>query len=382
MVQLKDINKQARVTDGSAVKEFKNWLLKDAPLSLSSIGSPQPKSPEQRIRIFSELVDWEPKYLEWPNALAKEYAALARNYAKTKDVTEAQAAYEKAIDITHKRMATSTEFPEDRDYQIALLRSELAGILTSSGDYAGALTNYDQSQQLLRPIAAKFRYLNVTSRFVLALEGKAEMQELLTDREGAITTSNEARVAADELVEAAKDYPPDHPAILQSLRQQRTILRLLGRLRTDAGAGERADALIYLRQQYETEKLIAANIQENAAQKSTEDLAWAYNNLAWGALIAGANEDALESATRAVSMAPNRLVIAANKAHALMFLGRVDEARAEYLSRKGQKDPDYQREKTWNQAIIEDFKELRKYGVTNPLMEEIRTALAEPAVVK
>jgi hypothetical protein len=52
-----------------------------------------------------------------------------------------------------------------------------------------------------------------------------------------------------------------------------------------------------------------------------------------------------------------------------MFLGRIDEARALYLKYRGQKD--VLDGKSWEAVILEDFAELRKAGLTNPLMDEI-----------
>lgn len=61
-----------------------------------------------------------------------------------------------------------------------------------------------------------------------------------------------------------------------------------------------------------------------------------------------------------------------NRAHALMFLGRTDEARAIYLAHRGEQING----KTWEQQTLADFAELRKAGLTNPLMDEIEKAFA------
>jgi hypothetical protein len=53
-----------------------------------------------------------------------------------------------------------------------------------------------------------------------------------------------------------------------------------------------------------------------------------------------------------------------------MFLGRTGEARALYLKYRGQKIPE-QDGKSWETIILEDFSELRKARLSNPLMDEI-----------
>jgi hypothetical protein len=62
-----------------------------------------------------------------------------------------------------------------------------------------------------------------------------------------------------------------------------------------------------------------------------------------------------------------------NRAHALMFLNRVDEARVLYLKYRGQK---VEGDKSWEAAILEDFAELQKAGLTHPLMQEIEKVFA------
>ena len=77
---------------------------------------------------------------------------------------------------------------------------------------------------------------------------------------------------------------------------------------------------------------------------------------------------ALEAADQAITVAPNLTLLYANRAHALMCLGRPDEARAIYLQYRGTK---VQGEKSWEAAILEGFAELRNAKLTDPLMDEI-----------
>ena len=57
-----------------------------------------------------------------------------------------------------------------------------------------------------------------------------------------------------------------------------------------------------------------------------------------------------------------------------MFLGRVDAARALYLQYRGTKK--VMNGKSWETVILEDFADLRKAGLTHPLMGEIETTFA------
>lgn len=91
--------------------------------------------------------------------------------------------------------------------------------------------------------------------------------------------------------------------------------------------------------------------------------------LAYNFVLAHDFAQALQAADQAISLAPDQIWLYTNRAHALMFLGRIDAARALYLKYRGQKN--VQDEKSWEPVILEDFAELRKAGLTNPLMDDI-----------
>jgi hypothetical protein len=78
---------------------------------------------------------------------------------------------------------------------------------------------------------------------------------------------------------------------------------------------------------------------------------------------------ALEAADQTISLAPDEIWVYTNRAHALMFLGHLEEARQLYLKYRGTKD--IGGGKSWETAILEDFTEFRKAGLTDPLMDEI-----------
>ena len=78
---------------------------------------------------------------------------------------------------------------------------------------------------------------------------------------------------------------------------------------------------------------------------------------------------ALQAADEAIALAPGLMWLYTNRAHALMFLGRVREAHLVYLSFRGQQK--VQKDKSWEAVVLEDFAELRKAGLSHPLMDEI-----------
>jgi tetratricopeptide (TPR) repeat protein len=83
---------------------------------------------------------------------------------------------------------------------------------------------------------------------------------------------------------------------------------------------------------------------------------------------------ALECADQVTSLAPSQIWLYTNRAHALMFLGRDDEARAVYLRYRGEQRVAL--DKSWETIILGDFAELRRAKLTHPLMEEIEALFA------
>jgi WD40 repeat protein len=93
----------------------------------------------------------------------------------------------------------------------------------------------------------------------------------------------------------------------------------------------------------------------------------------WDALLARKFDIALGSAQRSIDLSESpddQLPPLTNKAHALMFLNRLDEAREIYRSGRGRVFKD---KKTWESVILNDFDELRKAGRAHPFMAVITT---------
>jgi tetratricopeptide (TPR) repeat protein len=117
------------------------------------------------------------------------------------------------------------------------------------------------------------------------------------------------------------------------------------------------------------ERLVAADSSNTHVQQDLQLVIGKIGALAYNFVLAHDFAQALQAADQAISLAPDQIWLYTNRAHALMFLGRIDAARALYLKYRGQKN--VQDEKSWEPVILEDFAELRKAGLTNPLMDDI-----------
>jgi hypothetical protein len=109
-----------------------------------------------------------------------------------------------------------------------------------------------------------------------------------------------------------------------------------------------------------------------------------YGGFSDKALKAGDYRIALDAAELGIKFDPNQIWITMNKAHAYMFLDRIEDARKEYLAHRGQILRDHRGEiikddGLWERLVVGDFQDLRDQGQEHPFMVEI-DRLFKPAI--
>ena len=99
-----------------------------------------------------------------------------------------------------------------------------------------------------------------------------------------------------------------------------------------------------------------------------------YSDLAWYQLFNRNPREAIAASIKSLEWSPdNAVTIKTNLAHGYLFDNQFDKAKAIYLENKDAKLPD---ERTFSQAVLEDFKELEEGGITHPDMEKIKALLS------
>jgi tetratricopeptide (TPR) repeat protein len=122
------------------------------------------------------------------------------------------------------------------------------------------------------------------------------------------------------------------------------------------------------------ERLAVADRSNTQWQNDLQNSTNRVGNLSYRFVLARNFANGVEAADLVISLAPDKIWVHGNRAHALMLLGRVDEARALYLRYRGEKS--VQAEKPWETVVLEDFAEMREAGLTHPLMNEIEKRFA------
>jgi len=161
--------------------------------------------------------------------------------------------------------------------------------------------------------------------------------------------------------------PPGVAATPARAQSEAKLKALNVRAITLYNAGKYAEALSLQRTlTFAIEKAETAKIGKPGPQTAA-----ALGSVAWYALFARQFSEALSASERAHALAPDLLWPETNRAHALLFLGRVDEARALYFRHKGKHETD----KLWEDVIEEDFGALRKAKVDHIAFDAIIKAL-------
>jgi tetratricopeptide (TPR) repeat protein len=122
-----------------------------------------------------------------------------------------------------------------------------------------------------------------------------------------------------------------------------------------------------------TERLAAADRSDIEQQRNLRSSIEMIGDLAYTFILAHNFAKALEAADLVISASPGTILLHTYRARALMFLGRVDEARALYVRYRNEKN--VQNGKSWETLVLEDFARLRKAGLSHPLMGEIEQRL-------
>jgi uncharacterized protein YecT (DUF1311 family) len=99
-----------------------------------------------------------------------------------------------------------------------------------------------------------------------------------------------------------------------------------------------------------------------------------YNDLGWYQLFNRKPRESTAASLKALELSPDDAVlIKGNLAHAYLFDNQFDKAKALYLENRDARIDD---ERTFKQAVLDDFKEFEDAGITHPDMEKIKSLLA------
>jgi tetratricopeptide (TPR) repeat protein len=145
--------------------------------------------------------------------------------------------------------------------------------------------------------------------------------------------------------------------------------QLSGRATTDAQAGRWPEALT-------AQQELVTLIRKSDAIDDTDRnklLSHEYVRLSWYQLHTRDFAGALASCEAGEHLDPGSLLLKTNHAHALLFLGRANDAEELYRQYIGQK---VSGQTTWEETVLKDLSDLEKAGLTDPGFGRIRALLS------
>ena len=165
-------------------------------------------------------------------------------------------------------------------------------------------------------------------RNLLLAHGRiAKALQAMSDLDGALSAQEKGLAIAEQQAEAKpenrslqRDLYVSNDSIARILRQQH---------RFDA-----ANA-VFRRSIALTKAIAAKHASNEQAPEDFSNAIDAFGGTAYHAVLAHDFEEALEIADEAIALGPGKIWLNSNRAHALMFLGREDEAREIYLKYRG-----------------------------------------------
>jgi tetratricopeptide (TPR) repeat protein len=375
---------------------------------------------ERSITILDQLISADPARADGQLFLALRLDAIARLLVDTGDRAGALTNYQRSLTILEK--LTTADLPRglagiDPQSFAAMSAEAIGRLLFDAGDRAGALTSYQRSAAIRQKLAAAnpddteeqvslaLTY-SILSRLTgdshdtsrdnlskaLAILKHLDREDRLTPDENSLMQSLEAaqeRISGAQLLEAgdrtaAFIHYKNSLAIVQKLTAsdpgrvdwQRELAQNLDKIADVIWAdGDPTGAHAVRMESLAIREKLVVMIEEEETRSAGTPGAGTANalvNAAWQALFTGDFGKALAASERAVALMPDDLSPETNRAHALLFLNRGDEAKALYLAYKGRTTGD---NKAWEQIIALDFAEFRKAGLIHPMMAEIESVL-------
>jgi PQQ-dependent catabolism-associated CXXCW motif protein len=407
---------EQRLSTDAAPREAWNDAVSLSEAAAVLLGSPPPDNggalaAASRARdvlqsLRSRLSD-NPDFL---NDLAGSNVQLAQIYAKQDDFEGELASYREAETIRRKFVRAA---PADLNgqYDLADVLFQIGESLKRQKKYDKAMLPYNEAQEIWQTLVNKQPnnrdWLLQLMRADYSIGGNLENQNKLDD---ALNTYRAVRDLARELVDDKPDSSNDPVEYLQAAFYQIGLIFDSKNMKDGAIANyssgveiinkvidkeptnlqwrhDFSDMQDSMGDALKTQgKLDLALVAYQAAANSAK-FAISYNEndteaqyeilqagsdvgkLAYEFVLAHRFAKAFETADIADSLIPGRVWIQANRAHALMFLGRIAEAQNIYLKFRGQKSSG---DKSWEANVSSDFADLRKHGLSNPLMAEIK----------
>ena len=318
------------------------------------------KSYRDCLAIAERLAKSDPGNALWQVDLGVAYSEIGDVEKAQGNLADALKSYRNSLGISDRlAKADPGDAAKQRDLWVGL--NKVGDVQILQGDVAGALNSYRDGLAIISRLAQTDPSNTGWQRDLsISYEHIGDVQIRQGDTAGALNSYGDALAIAERL---AQSDPSN------ALGQFDVSLSLIKVGFAHFKQGDTAAALKFYRDGLAIRQHLVSLDGNNTRWKNELQTTVDYiGGLAYDCILARDFATALEASDLAISLVPDELGFYTNRAHALMFLGRIEEARGLYLKYRGQKD---EHGELWQKVILGDFADIRKVGLTSPLMDEI-----------
>jgi tetratricopeptide (TPR) repeat protein len=324
------------------------------------------KSYRDGLAIMERLAAADRSNTVWPRTLAIWYDRVGAVLLAQGQIEDALKSYRDGLAIMERLIAGD---PSNADWQsdLSLLYGTVGDVLVQQSKLEEAVKTYRDSLAIQERLAAAHRG-NAQWQRDLSISYEKVGNVLLQQGQlsEALKSYRDSLAIRERLAAAEPSNTQWQRELAFSYNKVGDVLRRQGQLEETLKAYR--DGLTIM------ERLAAADPSNTQWQKDLQIAIVKIGSLAYNFVLDRNFAIALECADQVISLTPGQIWLYSNRAHALMFLGRGDEAKAIYVRYRGEQR--VAADKSWGTIILGDFAELRQAKLTHPLMDEIEALFA------
>ena len=317
--------------------------------------------------IRDRLAKSDPGNVGWQSELSAAYEDLGDVQVAQRNLPAALTSYQEAFAIID-RLAQSD--PDNGGWQrdLSVSYDKVGNVQALEGDLPAALASYQASLTIAERLVKSDPDNASWQRYLSVAYIKIGIAQMAQDNLSAALTNFQASLA---IIERLTQSDPGNAGWQSDLS---VSSKKIGDVQM--AQGNLSAALTSYQASLAIRERLTKSDPSNAGwQRNLQNAVGDIGDLASNLVFAREFTTALDAIDQAISVTPDQIWLYANRAHALMFVGRIDEARTLYLKYRGQTLPE-QIGNSWETVILDDFAQLRKAGLTNPLMDEIEKLFA------
>jgi tetratricopeptide (TPR) repeat protein len=319
------------------------------------------KSYRADLAIVERLASSDPRNSNWQSDLSVSYEKVGDLLLAQGNLPEALKFYQADLGIS-ERLAKSDPSDARRQRNLSVSYEKVGKLLVAQGNMNEALKFYSAD-------------VEIAERLAKSDPGNAQWQQDLMvsyrnigDLLISAKRSEEALVAYNEATKVGHLLMRTDRRDVQS---QRLLVLVLGSIQDiNVDMGNAAGALASAEEQV---KLCRSIYETSPSADVKSDLVIALGSLSFALLENRRPADALGIAQEALSLDRNAAWVELYRVDALLLLGRFEEARDIYIANK---DKRIDGASNFMGAVIDNFDELKRFGIDNPQMETIQTLLS------